>query len=369
MELEKYILGIKKTGFLLENKIAQALKKQGWNVISNKYYEDDFEEKIREIDLLAYKVSKVQDFDVYTCLIISCKKNEQNVWALSCRDVDLKDPNSDFWPLHCWSNKPSLIYQLSNPETAKKYYKDLKNSGVKEALADPNVDIFAFQEMDANNGSPKNDKAIYDSFTSLIKAQSYEINALPERKKAPCIYQFNLISIVDAEVVKLKFNGSEITPSITLSEHYVSRYILKKRQSFSKIRIISASIFEQSIKDYNKLHKENSNWFNYLCNDFYSKIEEDSKKLSALIKEFRSELHSTLKSRYYQLTHKVIDRENIYLYWDAEFKTLGIDFNNELPDIEDLLKDDIEVKRIISKALKKVYRYEGSLRIGFDIPF
>ena len=60
MNLEKFEKGILKTGFVLENRIAQTLKKQGWSVISSKYYEDDFEDKIREIDLIAYKVDKVQ---------------------------------------------------------------------------------------------------------------------------------------------------------------------------------------------------------------------------------------------------------------------------------------------------------------------
>lgn len=182
-DLEKYVAGISKTGFVLENKIAELLKDSAWNIISNKYYEDDTEEKVREIDLLAYKATKVQDFDVYTCLIISCKKNESNIWALLCRDINLKDPNSDFWPLHYWSNKSQLNYMLGNLVGGKSYYEDLKKLGVGEALSDPNIDIFAFQEMNSDNGTAQNQKAIFDAFTSLIKAQSYEVTALPERKK------------------------------------------------------------------------------------------------------------------------------------------------------------------------------------------
>jgi hypothetical protein len=91
---------IRKTGFVLENRVAQELKANGWTVISNKYYVDDSEETVREIDLVAYKSTRVQRFDVYTTLIISCKKSDSNAWALLARDINLKDPNSDFWPLH-----------------------------------------------------------------------------------------------------------------------------------------------------------------------------------------------------------------------------------------------------------------------------
>ena len=54
MDLAKFETQIQKTGFDLENRTAQALRTAGWTVISNKYYVDDFEESVREIDLIAY---------------------------------------------------------------------------------------------------------------------------------------------------------------------------------------------------------------------------------------------------------------------------------------------------------------------------
>ncbi len=95
MNDNKYAEGIRKTGFVLEYKVANTLRKAGWTVISNKYYEDDFEGSVREIDLVAYKASKIQQIDVYTTLLISCKKSDSDIWALLSRDINLKDPNSD----------------------------------------------------------------------------------------------------------------------------------------------------------------------------------------------------------------------------------------------------------------------------------
>ncbi|AJI48233.1 hypothetical protein IB633_07680 [Francisella philomiragia] len=74
MEIEKIKNGIKKTGFKLEFDISQLLLKNRWNVINNKYYVDDLQESVREIDLVAYKATDVKDFYTYTVLIISCKK-------------------------------------------------------------------------------------------------------------------------------------------------------------------------------------------------------------------------------------------------------------------------------------------------------
>jgi hypothetical protein len=98
-------------------------------------HDDDFEGSVREIDLLAYKASKAQPFSVYTTLLVSCKKNLSNAWALLARDINLKDPNSDWWPMHVWTNDKSLNYELSLPGQSRTYHDGVKELGVQEALA------------------------------------------------------------------------------------------------------------------------------------------------------------------------------------------------------------------------------------------
>ena len=87
MQYEQLPTQILKTGFVLENQIAQQLKAAKWTVISNRYYVDDAEESIREIDLVAYQATRVQHFDVYTTLLVSRKKSEANAWALLSREI------------------------------------------------------------------------------------------------------------------------------------------------------------------------------------------------------------------------------------------------------------------------------------------
>lgn len=373
MNLEKFKEGILKTGFVLENRIANELKKHGWSVISNKYYEDDFEDKVREIDLIAYKADKVQAFDVYTCLIISCKKSETNTWALLCRDLNLKDPNLDIRPLHSWSNQASIQFQLSNPSKAHEYYADISKLGANDALADPKFEIFAFQEMNSESGSPQNQKAIYDSIISLIKAQAYEMAALPERKKAPCVYQFNLISVVDADIVRMKFNGDEISSELTTSEQHVSRYILNRRQSFSKIRFINASVFDKVLGDYDKLHKANLNWYGKTCDSFYNGIEKDGSRIKLYLDDFKKEINRKITSRIYKLLQKFITLESISLIWMDEKNSLMIylDIKEEdiLENISIELNGDKETEDHVAIALKKIYRYSGAFYFEADIPF
>src|SRR5437879_1314212 len=92
MDLKNFEKQIAKTGFPLEYRISSLLRSAGWTVINNRYYVDDQEQSVREIDLVAYKARPVQHFNVFTTLIISCKKSDQNVWALLARKKDPFDP-------------------------------------------------------------------------------------------------------------------------------------------------------------------------------------------------------------------------------------------------------------------------------------
>ena len=270
---------ISKTGFVLEHEIAQALKSKGWTVISGKYYIDDNEETPREMDLLAYRVTRFDNDEVelYTTLVISCKKSEENAWALLARDINLKDPNTDYWPLHAWSNDPAVTHQLTQPGKAKAYHSGVRSLGVKEAAADPQVEVFAFQEMSKSSGAPKNDKAIFSALTSLVKAQAYELSSLPARKKTKAVYQFNLISVVGSDMYRLMFaaKGKDITSTKLDSDQYIARYIVAKRESFSRIRFLTSSSFAGALEDYGRLHGANVQWFEAEHRAFYLDIVKD----------------------------------------------------------------------------------------------
>jgi hypothetical protein len=114
LDLKDIVDGIKKTGFKLEFDIAQTLSKNGWNVITNKYYVDDLQETVREIDLVTYKATKVNHFYIYTVLIISCKKNEKDSWALLSKKPNPLDPNAEWLPVHAWSNDKALDYMIKD---------------------------------------------------------------------------------------------------------------------------------------------------------------------------------------------------------------------------------------------------------------
>lgn len=368
MAITPYASEICKTGFVLENEIAQTLKRSGWTVISNKYYVDDSEETVREIDLVAYRVGKVQHLDVYTVLIVSCKKSDVNAWALLSREINLKDPNSDWWPLHAWTNDKALSFQLGVPGHAKAFHEAAFHSGVTEALVLPEVEVFAFQEMDKITGKPQNDKPIFSAVTSLMKAQAYELAALPGRKKAPAVYQFNLLSVVDADLIRLMFEGTEIKQSAVDTEHYLARYIVRKREIVARVRFVRAAAFADAVGDYGRLHLANCKWFEREYDSFYSDILKDWHRSDVLLEEFTQKFRFQVGWRLQHQFKREFDLTKSLLYWNKATNTPTVGF--ELP--EDVLlhmNQDAEVQKSIAGALKAIYKYDGAFSISFDIPF
>jgi hypothetical protein len=360
---------IGKTGFVLENRIAQALKAARWTVISNRYYVDDAEESVREIDLIAYQVTRVQHLDVYTTLIISCKKNEACAWALLAREIDLKDPNSDWHPLHAWSNDKALAFQLGGAGCGKRYHEEIANLGAAKVLQTPAVDVFAFQEMNKASGAPQNDKSIFTAVTSLMKAQAYELGALPQRKKSPCVYQFNLLSIVDAELVRLMFSGQKIEAVGIESEHYVARYIIKKRETFSRIRFINADSFTKAIADYGALHLANCKWFGSECDAFYQDVVKDDERLNVFLEDFRKAIAWHIRWPLLQKDLKAPESSEISLYWNQSKGLLQICAPVGAQGAT-VLNGDASAKAKVTKALQSIYRYAGPFEFDDDdIPF
>lgn len=369
MTKQHFAAQVEKTGYVLENRIAQQLKAARWTVISNRYYVDDAEESVREIDLIAYQATKVQHFDVYTTLIISCKKSESNLWALLARDIDLKDPNTDWYPMHAWSNDKALLYQLSTAGSSRRYHDESGHRGVTGALKTPEVEVFAFQEMNKTSGAPQNDKSIFSAVTSLMKAQAYEMGALPQRKKTPAVYQFNLLSIVDADLLRLKFTPTCIVEEPIDSEHYVARYIIRKRETFSRIRFLHADSFSSCLPDYERLHRANCQWFDAECNAFYSDVLKDSKRTDAFIEDFQKEVVWTLSWRLEHQNQKGIQPSSLWLLWNEKESHVQVyaPFGTEGAQ---LLNNDKLACGRVANALEKVYRYTGPFIFeDDDIPF
>ena len=363
MELEKYVKQIEKTGFVLEAKIAEMLRRHRWTVIHGRYYIDDVQDSVREIDLLAYKAKEIAGILYYTTLIVSCKKNEQNIWALLTKDRDNDDPNMNWDPLQVWSNNKVLSFMLSR-DWEQDYLEKLEEIGIYSELMNAEVNLFAFQEMNRSKGTPQNDKAIFNATTSLMKAQNYEIKALPERKQTPALYQFNLVSIFDGDLVRLHFNDGQVTASEQDSDVYIGNYIVDQMDTCSRIHLVRANAFDTVLDSYDGLYRFNCRYFSELQDSFYDSAVSDYHRRKLLQDEFLLRINWRVA---YALNRDVQDMS---LSYHAETDTLCVNIDAQ-PQELDQLNEEEDLLALLRKTAKSVYRFAGDVQFFEDdgLPF
>lgn len=361
---------IKKTGFCLEHRATMLLRKRGWSVINNRYYVDDQSGAVREIDLVAYRASQVGQLFVYTVLLISCKKSDQNAWALLSRPVNRADPNVDRQPIHIWTNDDTCNWMLQNSSWKTSYFDLLMSEETPRSVLDSEQDVFAFQEIHKTNGTAQNDKAIFSSVTSLIEAQAYELGLLPNRKKEPSIYQFNLVSLLDGELVRLEFasEGDEITESDIQEELYFFDYIVNKHRTTARIHFVREAYFGEALIVYEKISTLNVQFVENLIEAFYQDVITNSSKRHMLQTTFDKRVRSTVLEmlRRHGVALKKYVKTEIYPVNNEEEVRVHV-ILKEGPSFE---IDDPDTYRVVKLALQKIYHFSGSFKIEVDdIPF
>lgn len=373
--------GIKKTGFILEFEICKILEKHNWIVINNRYYIDDLKNVEREIDIVAYRTKSKEDIAFYTVLIISCKKSENNIWAFLTKNYNKNDPNINFYPIINWTNVDTLKYMLTKmtPSVLKKIINKSKNI---KSLYKLDKQVFAFQEMNKITGKQKNDENIYNSIVTTIKALEYERRSLNKRKKTKAFYNFNLISILDGEMVDINFDSSELVTSEIDNIKYLNRHIINNKEEFYRVHFIKKDGFESILNKYNSLVDWNFSGYYNLFKSYYVDVFNYEKRVKVLWKEFTEEIlfwiNLNTKIAYKEITGKNLGTKvkSVDYEYDNKAKILNIiivltdsptyvddDINNELN------KDSYLMKKIKEKLLKW-YRYKGKFRFSEpQIPF
>jgi hypothetical protein len=367
----KYAQEITKTGFELEFRVSEVLRQVGWTVIANKYYLDDHQDTVREIDLIAYRTTKLPDFRVATIIVVSCKKNEKDAWVLLARDVDRRDPNMEWQPIHTWSNDKVLKHILGPAEWRTEYPEFVAKRGCGDLHQVPNRHIFAFQEMNRVSGKPNNDRNIFESITSLMKAQAYELSALPQRTRSRSVYQFNLLSVIETDLVRLDFSSNgDIAETEVEEETYVARYIIAKRQTFARIHIVRFAALLKALNRYNALHEANAAFFEGLNKRAYEDAVKNGDRAELFWKEFIERLSAMIRWRYKFGEELALMAVNGSMSWSDENKEVRIHIAVGAEQVE-TLNAHAELRQRLTELLKSFYRYEGKSRfdVSDDIPF
>lgn len=376
-QIEKIKEQISKTGFVLENEVCKILEEHKWNIINNRYYLDDTQNVNREIDIIAYKAYVINDISYYTSFIISCKKSEKDYWSFLTKDIRQNDPNINLCPISNWSNDKVLKFMLDTQgiEDRMISLSDEHDKEYLDFIYGINQQVFAFQQMKHQSFSPNNDKDIYNSIITTIKALEYEKTSLDKRITNKALYNFNILSIFDGEMIQIHFDNEKGDQSVrTINEiKYLNRHIVNKKESFYRVHFMKYNELSSYMEHLNQLAQFNAEFYSGLIEEYYNKLTDYSKSgsLEVLIDEFELPLlrlinHHSSEEREIHSMGLNYQKSEDKLYITVHGK--DIDFMDEIKILAELNKDSRIVKAT-KKVLKEIYKYEGEFVYEHVLPF
>lgn len=370
MDEKKLIEGINKTGFPLEYKVSKILEAHNWSIITSRYYVDDISAGEREIDIVAYKSMKIDNVIYFTTLIISCKKNQEEYFVFFTKEINKNDPNLQLYPQHFFTNDEQLKFMCEKININKEFSNDIENNTDLSKIYEQEEQILSFQQFDKQKYKPQNDKNIYDSIITSIKACEYEKKSLALRKNTKVFYYFNLLSIVDVEMIKMEFDKKEKISEINEIK-YLNRHIIYATDEFYKIQFININVFDNYLTSYDKLAEYIMKYYSDLRNRYYEMIYNNYSFLCLYNEEIKNDglyiINQTINREFN--VHDIVDDVST-INLDNKYMHIAVLFNDctRFEEKINFLNNNLKVKNEFRKLLNKYYHYDGELKFE-DIPF
>lgn len=357
------------TGFVFEYQVAESFRQAGWTVIVGRYYVDDVDQKARELDLIAYKIKKSNDFDVVTSILISCKKDAENSWVVMSMPRPTQDLNINWNPVHYWTNNKLLDAYLKSKSWTESYINE--NKFLEENISGIARQAFAFQLISKKTQKTNNDRPVFQSITDLLKALSHEMSILPNRMKQPRVYNFNLLTVLDADLFEVGYETD--TPTISQIGHFrhVARYIVNKHDLIARVNICNKTELDKLIAAYDCMAAYNNLFFNKKLTESYQAI-----KYSKAVQDHFSSIFSKLLPHFIKfrlsdaknISYSSVDEIKVSIGFDDKDSTLKIKVDVD-PDDVALLNSDAVLMAKTKEYLLKYARYSEKFEYEWDIFF
>lgn len=384
--LEQIPAALEKTGFILEHMVDDVFKKNGWSTIGGRYYADDVDGRARELDLVAYRAEKFDDVEVVAAVLVSCKKDEALTWAFLTKQKPKNDPNFDWNPVHVWTDVEPLSTYLKT-ESWKNRHTEALGKEYRD-LFSPRSAIFAFQQLGLTptQGSnkrvgkgaeatlqigtvtPRNDDQIFSSIVSVMKALDYEIDLLGTRmRNRRRLYHFSLLSVVDAPLVEVAYDGRSTKVAEVDGITHLARYMVKKRELSALVHFISASSLPAYLECITGASAKSAEFFSGLVSTSYQAIKENSKVRQIIAARIKGRLIWRVNASIEEYTGKKGGISELSLDYRKGRLELEIDTLDD--EILRILNDDDSLADQVSKILRDQARYEGEFVFTENLPF
>lgn len=358
---------LEKTGFILEHAVAEEFRKAGWATIGSRYYADDVNGQARELDLVAYRTLTTADVEVVTGVLVSCKKDEETTWTFLTRRRPRLDPNHDWDPVHYWTDVQPLQLYLAHSPWKDAYIKVLGENYSSNLAA--SQDTFAFQQVSiGQNPVPKNDRAIFSSIVSLMKALDHEKESLTSRMKdKKRVYVFSLLSVVDASMAEVNYSAKEAIAVETSRLTHLARYMVRKRDVAALIHFVRADALPSYLAALTNFADKGAKHIVSLVDSAYEAV-----RTSPQIREYFSKKLAPRLSWRIAQSIRATDMsppkiEAIELDYVKGTLIINVYFFDEVQI--DILNQDKALMAATKQVLNEVARYQGNFKFDCDIPF
>ena len=287
-DLEKIKKALAKTGHVFEHQIGALFEDRGWMIIPNKFYVDRDDNKGREIDLVAYRISEVANNTAYiTVVVIEAKQSNKTKWVFFTKGGYQGDINMNTAPLY---------YHNEIEEVGRYLSQQALLDGMMER---EQIDLFNFprkaytfsEVTDDRKGSQSGGSffravatnTIYNSIFGVIKAQMSELDFYRNRKIAKNEKRFYMILplvVFNGELVEAQISpDGEIDLQETQEIQYVNRYRSLAYDNFYTANIIRRDILPRYIETYTDIHHGVRDQVNEMIARFYDNLDLTSFEL------------------------------------------------------------------------------------------
>jgi len=285
-DLEKISRALAKTGHIFEHQIGVLFEEKGWMIIPNKFYLDRDDNKGREIDLVAYKISEVRDQTAYiTVVVIEAKQSTKNKWVFFTKGGYSGDINMHTAPLYFhneieevgrYLDQNALLAGMAEREQLDLFNFSRKAYTFSEITDDRKGQGGSFFRAIATN-------TIYNAIFGVIKAQMSELDFYRNRSIARNEKRFYTVLplvVFNGDMVEAQIGSDgEIDLNETSEIQYVNRYRSPAYDNFHSVNVIKRDALPHYIDIYSRIHQGLSDQARGMIDRFYENLDLHSFEL------------------------------------------------------------------------------------------
>ncbi|MFQ5508666.1 MAG: hypothetical protein ACE5FN_04920 [Leptospirillia bacterium] len=281
-DLDKIKKALSKTGHLFEHEIGTLFEEKGWMIIPNKFYIDRDDNKGKEIDLVAYRISEVRNETAYiTVVVIEAKQSTKNKWVFYTKGGYQGDINMHTAPLY-YHNEVEEVRRYLSQNTLL--------AGMNERN---NLDLFNFPRKAYTFSEVTDDRkgqgsggsffraiasnTVYNAIFGVIKAQLSELDFYRNRKIAQNEKRFYLIFplvVFNGEILEAQIGEEQEIDLVEAQEiQYVNRYRSPAYDNFHSANIIRREMLPHYIDVYTRIHEGTRDHVREMIDRFYENLD------------------------------------------------------------------------------------------------